>query len=165
VPAFPSPFVEVYVFRRVGRGRRVEFLCVRRAPGRWLPGAWQPVTGKRRRGETATAAARREVREETGLLPRRWWALESPAVVYDMTRAEAIALPIFAAEVAPADEVRLSREHVEWAFLPARAAGRRFLWDAQRRALVDVRRQVLKGGRLAAALELPPAPRARRRRP
>lgn len=152
------------MFRRVGRTRRVEFLCVRRAAGRWLPGAWQPVTGKRRRGETATAAAKREVREETGLEPRRWWALESPAVFYQADRDELIAVPLFAAEVAAGDEVRLSREHVAWAFLTARAAGRRFVWDAQRRALEDVRRQVLDGGRLAAALELPSASRARRRR-
>jgi len=164
VPTLRSPFVEVYVFRRAGRDRRrVEFLCVRRAPGRHLTGVWQPVTGKRHRGETAPAAAAREVREETGLAPRRWWALEAPAVFYQAGRDELIAVPLFAAEVAPGDAVRLSSEHVEWAFLSARAAGRRFLWDAQRRALEDVRRQVLAGGPLAAALALKGRPRARRR--
>ena len=75
-PRSRCPFIEVHLFRRAGR--RVEFLCLRRARTRRLPGVWQPVTGKRRRGETAFAAARREVREETGLEPRRWWALEEP---------------------------------------------------------------------------------------
>jgi hypothetical protein len=66
---------------------------------------------------------------------------------------------LFAAEVSRADEVRISREHDAWAFLPAREAAPRFLWEAQRRALADIRRQVLRGGPLAAALELTPPPR------
>jgi 8-oxo-dGTP pyrophosphatase MutT (NUDIX family) len=53
--------VEVYVIRR--RGRRVEFLALRRAPAGWLPGVWQPVTGTLRRGERAVSGALREVRE------------------------------------------------------------------------------------------------------
>ncbi len=147
-----SPFVEAYVFRRVRR--RVEFLCLRRSRESWLPGVWQPVTGKRRRGEPAWATARREVREETGLSPGRWWALEAPTMYWDASADEVFALPLFAAEASPEDAVRLSPEHDAWAYLTAREAGRRFLWEAQRRALEDVRRQVLGGGPLARALEL-----------
>jgi dihydroneopterin triphosphate diphosphatase len=154
VSSLRRPFIEVHLFRRVGR--RVEFLCLRRARTRRLPGVWQPVTGKRHRGETAPAAARREVREETGLEPRRWWALEAPTIFYQAPRDGMVAIPIFAAEVGPRDRVRLSAEHDEWAFLPAREAGRRFLWESQRRALEDVRLQVLRGGPLADALELTP---------
>lgn len=154
-------FIEVHLFRRTGR--RVEFLCLRRADTRWLPGVWQPVTGKRRRGEGPFAAARREVREETGLEPRRWWALEEPTTIYQAQRDEVISIPVFAAEVGPRDRVRLSDEHDAWAFLPAREAGRRFLWETQRRALADVGRQVLRGGALADALELKVPPRRARR--
>jgi 8-oxo-dGTP pyrophosphatase MutT (NUDIX family) len=165
VSAIACPFIEVHLFRR--SGRRVEFLCLRRARTRRLPGVWQPVTGKRRRGETALAAARREVREETGLEPRRWWALEEPTLLYQPTRDEVIAIPVFAAEADPRDRVRLSGEHDAHVFLGAGAAGRRYLWESQRRALADVRRQVLRGGALADALALPaPAPaRATARRP
>lgn len=155
------PFIEVHLFRRTGR--RVEFLCLRRAHTRRLPGIWQPVTGKRRRGETAFAAARREVREETGLEPRRWWALEEPTLLYQAQRDEVIAIPVFTAEIGPRDRVRLSNEHDGRAFLPAREAGRRYLWESQRRALEDVRRQVLRGGALADALELAAPARARKR--
>jgi dATP pyrophosphohydrolase len=147
-----SAFVEVYVFRR--RGRRVEFLCLRRGRVRFLPGAWQPVTGRRRLRESGLAAAAREVREETGLVPLRWWALEAPTVFYDASRDRMRAYPRFVAEAAPDAAVRLSHEHVDWAFLPAAAAGRRYLWESQRLGLADVKRQVLRGGPLAAALEV-----------
>jgi 8-oxo-dGTP diphosphatase len=43
------------------------YLLVRRAPGRPAPGYWTPVTGKLEPDETLPEAARREVREETGL--------------------------------------------------------------------------------------------------
>jgi len=159
------PFIEVHLFRR--SGRRVEFLCLRRAETHRLPGVWQPVTGKRRRGETTFAAARREVREETGLEPRRWWALEEPTLIYQPERDEVIAIPVFVAEVGPRDRVRLSGEHDAQAFLAAREAARRYLWESQRRALAQARLQVLRGGALARALALPVAARAAspRRRP
>lgn len=162
-----SAFVEVYLFRR--RGRRVEFLCLRRGAVHFLPGAWQPVTGRCRSRERGLAAAVREVREETGLAPLRWWALEAPTIFYDASRDRVRSYPRFVAEVAWDAAVRLSGEHVEWAFLPAAGAGRRYLWESQRRGLEDAKRQVLRGGPLADALEvtalLPrPAARARARR-
>ncbi len=147
-----SAFSEVYVFRR--RGRRVEFLCLRRGRVRFLPGVWQPVTGRRRPRESGLAAAVREVREETGLVPLRWWALEAPTIFYDTARDRVRTYPRFAAEVQPHDTVRLSREHTASAFLPAAEAGGRYLWESQRRGLEDVKRQVLRGGPLAAALEV-----------
>ena len=86
-----SAFIEVYIFRR--RGRRVEFLCLRRGRVRFLPGVWQPVTGRRRPRERGLAAAVREVREETGLAPLRWWALEAPTIFYDASRDRVTDLP------------------------------------------------------------------------
>jgi 8-oxo-dGTP pyrophosphatase MutT (NUDIX family) len=147
-----SSFIEVYVFRR--RGRRVEFLCLRRGRVRFLPGVWQPVTGRCLPRERGLAAAAREVREEAGLAPLRWWALEAPTIFYDTTRDRVRTYPRFAAEAGPGDTVLLSSEHTDWAFLPAAEAGRRYLWESQRRGLEDVKRQILRGGPLAAALEV-----------
>jgi lipoyl(octanoyl) transferase len=156
--------VEIYVFRR--RADRVEFLCLRRSPGRRLEGVWQPVTGKIERGETSGAAALREVIEEIGIRPRRLWALESVSIYFDAELDRVKLLPMFAAEVGPRDPVRLSREHDAFRFLAARAAGARFLWEAQRRGLEAVRREVLARPRLACALDvtrkLRSRPRARR---
>jgi len=115
---------------------------------------WQPVTGTLLRGECAFAGAAREVGEETGLAPRRWWALESVSLYFDAPAGRARVLAMFAAEAGANDRVTLSREHSASAFLGAPEAGRRFLWEAQRRGLESVRREVLRGGRLAAALEI-----------
>lgn len=155
VPALRSSHVEVYLFRR--RGRRIEFLLLRRSPDRrTLPGVWQPVTGKRLARERMLAAAMREVREETGFVPRRWWALET-MTLYPESQADAImAVPLFAAEVDPRRTVRLSREHDAAAWLGAREAARRVLWESQRRGLAAVRREVLASTRLAKALEVTP---------
>ena len=153
MPALRSTHVEVYLFRR--RGRRVEFLLLRRAPGRRvMPGVWQPVTGKRHARESMLAAARREVREETGLAPRRWWALETMTLYPDVASDTIVALPLFAAEVAARAAVRLSREHDASRWVSAAEAARRVLWESQRRGLEAVRREVLRGGRLQAALEI-----------
>jgi 8-oxo-dGTP pyrophosphatase MutT (NUDIX family) len=142
VPTIRSRHVETYVFRR--RGRSTQFLTLRRAPDRRiLPGIWQPVTGTRRRNERAFAAARREVREETGLSPVRWWALETVTAYFDPAAEAFELLPLFAAEVPAGATPRLSSEHDEWAFVPAPVAARRFVWHSQRAALQAVRREVL----------------------
>jgi dATP pyrophosphohydrolase len=154
--------VEVYLWRR--RAGRVEFLALRRAPGRRLPGVWQPVTGKVERYESIAQAARREVEEETGIRPRRWWRLERTTLYLDRQGRALVALPLFAAEVGPRERVVLSKEHVDWRFVSARQAGRLFLWDSQREGLAAVKSQVLRGGALAKALELAPQPKAARTR-
>ena len=138
-----SGYVETYVFRR--RRGRVQILCLRRAPGTFLPGVWQPVTGKRRRGERALLAAAREVREETGLEPVRWWGLETLSIWFESMNERFVVLPLFAAEAAPHADVVLSREHDDFSWLTPRAAGARFAWETQRRALVALDREVLRG--------------------
>ena len=155
------------MFRRRGRG--VELLCLRRSAGRRLGGVWQPVTGKIRRGERLSRAAAREVREETGLEPRRWWALEAPAVYLDPDTEQIRTLPLFAAEVDRAARVRLSSEHDAFEFTSLARAERRFLWDAQRQACGQLRRQILRPGPLQRALDITarfsPAARRTRRSP
>ena len=155
VPTLRSTHVEVYVFRR--RGRRVEFLLLRRSAGRrTLPGVWQPITGKRNARERMLAAAIRELREETGLTPWRWWALETMTLYPDARADTLVALPLFAAEVDARQAVRLSHEHDAAAWLGSREAARRVLWESQRRGLEAVRREVLGSARLASALEVTP---------
>jgi 8-oxo-dGTP pyrophosphatase MutT (NUDIX family) len=156
VPRLDASLIEVYVFRK--RGGRVQFLLLRRRPGRSLAGVWQPVTGKLHRGETAVRGAAREVSEETGIRPRRWWRLETVRVTFDPARDSLGVITRFAAEIPAHARVRISREHTAHRFASAREAARRVLWDSQREGFAEVRRQVLRGGARARALEIvPPA--------
>lgn len=144
--------IEAYLFRR--RGRAAEFLLLRRSAERTLPGVWQPVTGGIERGEPAYRAAAREVVEETGLVPLRWWALEHMTVYYEPAKDAVHAVPVFAAEVASQDPVHLSHEHDRYAFLSSLLAARRVLWHTQRAGLAAVRREVLSASASSAAREI-----------
>lgn len=144
--------IEVYVFRRAARTHEV--LLLRRSPERSLPGVWQPVTGGIERGESALAAAVREVREETGLTPLRWWSLAHLTTHFDPASDAVRVIPVFAAEVAAADPVHLSHEHDRYAFVPLARAASRVLWETQRQSLAALRREVLRGGAHAAAREV-----------
>jgi dATP pyrophosphohydrolase len=115
---------------------------------------WQPVTGGIERGESAMRAAVREVREETGLVPLRWWALEHMANFYDVARDHVRVVPVFAAEVAWTDPVHLSDEHDRYAFVTLEKAWERVLWATQRRALEALAEEVLSGSAGGAAREI-----------
>ena len=156
--------VEVHVFRR--RGKRLEVLLIRRSQERSLAGVWQPVTGGIEQGESALLAAAREVIEETGLSPIRWWALEHLATFYDPGRDHVRVVPVFAAEVAWTDAVQLSHEHDRYAFVSLTEAKRRVLWATQRQAIAALRDELFSGSAGGAAREVTARmPRARRRRP
>ncbi len=144
--------VEIYAFRR-WRGR-LQFLILRRSPRSRLPGIWQPITGKIRRAERAEAAARRELREETGLAPRRWYCLETMTSYFEPRRDRFQFLVLFAVEVDSNSQVRLSREHDRLRWTSAKEAARLFLWESQRRGLAAVRQEILRSRALARALEL-----------
>lgn len=134
--------VDVYVIRASGPG--MDFLVLRRGPGGRCPGSWETVHGHIDPGERPGAAARRELAEETGLVPERLYNLSRVESFYDHSRDEVALVPVFVAWVGSEAEVTLSAEHdrVEW-LSPERAKGR-FAWPRERRAVGDI--VVLFGG-------------------
>src|SRR5574340_1223259 len=114
----------------VGVGEDGRVLLLRRSPRRG--GFWQPVTGRIEPGEAPEAAARRELREETGadapvaaLGYRHGFGLE-PSVNRVRPGALVVVEEVaFSARLPPGFAPRLSAEHVEHAWVaPEEALGR-----------------------------------------
>lgn len=129
-------FVDTLVLR--GTGDSLQVLVLRRAPGGRNPGSWETVHGTIEPGETPVQASLRELREETGLAPERFYNLSRIEGFYQHRTDELAIIPAFAAFVAADAAPRLSAEHDAFAWLPPADAARRFAWPRERRALDDV---------------------------
>nr|BCX01752.1 MAG: hypothetical protein KatS3mg041_1798 [Bacteroidota bacterium] len=145
--------VDVYVYR-MGRDGP-EYLLLKRAPDRLYGGTWRMVGGKIQEGEPAWKAALRELAEETGLEPRRFWSVPSVNAFYEWVEDRLNVIPVFAAEVGYGAEVRLSAEHVDarWFFIDE--ALRLLIWPEQRRLLRLVHELFASGSAPAELFEIP----------
>ena len=132
---FRVAFVDVYVLRQGPAG--LETLALRRGQAGRCPGSWEAVHGSIESGETPGDAARREMKEETGLAPTRLYNLSRVESFYRHRVDEIGFIPVFAALVEQA-EVRLSSEHEAFEWLPVPAAQGRLSWPRERRALEDI---------------------------
>ena len=133
----------MYVLRPSDRSYDV--LCLKRADGTRCAGTWETIHGHIDDGETPVVAARRELLEETGLAAERLYNLSRVESFYLHKSDEIALIPVFAAVVARAAEVRLSKEHAEFAWLAPEGAARRFAWPRETRAMNDAL-ALLKGG-------------------
>lgn len=129
-------FVDTFVLRRSGAGWEV--LVLRRSARGRNPGSWETVHGTIEPGETPVQASLRELREETGLTPERFYNLSRIEGFYQHRTDELAIIPAFAAFVAAEAAPRLSDEHDAFVWLAPDEASRRFAWPRERRALDDV---------------------------
>lgn len=141
MPAITARFVDCHIFRR--RAGRVEYLVMKRSPQILLGGTWQMVSGHIEEGETATEAARRELAEETGLVPVHFYHASYVNRFYLADRDEIVLSPVFAAEADPGADVQLSEEHTEFAWVDYDEALRRYPWPGQRKSLAVIRDQFI----------------------
>ena len=137
-------FVQVHLYRRPTVST-VEFLVLRRAADEPLfPGLWQMVTGTMEEGETAMEAARRELREETGIISDALEVVPYVASFYLAADDSIHHVPVFATEVFSDTEVRLSPEHDSLAWLPYEDAWRRLVFPGHREGLRILNEYVLR---------------------
>ena len=111
---------------------------LRRSHAGRCPGSWETIHGTIEQGETPVQASLRELREETGLVPDKFYNLSRTEAFYQHRTEELALIPVFAAFVASSATVRLSAEHdrAEWLSLPQAAT--RVAWPRERRALDDI---------------------------
>ena len=169
-----SPFrpdlVACWMFR-VGGDGDLRILLLHRAPGRIFPGIWQPVTGRLEEGEGIVAGALRELVEETAI------GADGIETVYGLDQVNLfhadhvdalMAEAVFAAELRPGTEARLSEEHDEQRWLTPAEASEMVVWPAYRSAIAQLewiathRRlaRVMQVGAWAVPESAPPRPAA-----
>lgn len=90
-------------------------------------------------------ASLRELREETDLVPEKFYNLSRTEAFYQHRTDELALIPVFAAFVAAGATVKLSVEHDRAEWLSMVEAGRRFAWPRERRAVEDIL-SILGGG-------------------
>jgi type II secretory ATPase GspE/PulE/Tfp pilus assembly ATPase PilB-like protein/8-oxo-dGTP pyrophosphatase MutT (NUDIX family) len=127
--------VDVYVIRPLPQGWRV--LVVQRATDTRCPSAWETVHGRIEGDERPEAAARREVREETGLELDRLYNVTVQPFYLHMLETIQLAV-VFAAFVAEPAEVTLGAEHQNHQWLSVDEAESRFIWPRERQALREI---------------------------
>jgi 8-oxo-dGTP pyrophosphatase MutT (NUDIX family) len=137
-------FVDSYALRG-GGSDQLEVLVLRRGPHGRCPGSWETVHGTIEPGETPVQASLRELREETGFVPERFYNLSRTEAFYQHASDDVALIPVFAAFVAKNSAPRLSSEHDRAEWLAPAAAAQRFAWPRERRALDDIL-SILGGG-------------------
>ncbi|MFW6347786.1 MAG: NUDIX hydrolase [Cyclonatronaceae bacterium] len=126
--------VDVYAYRQPAGGAP-EFLLLRRAPDVMYAGQWRMIGGKIKPSETAVAAGRRELEEETGCSPSLFWCVPTINSFFDFKRNKLHHIPVFAAVLPTQASLRLNHEHNEYSWLPAEQAAGQVHWPEQARIL------------------------------
>jgi dATP pyrophosphohydrolase len=110
---------------------------------RWVCGKWCPVTGTIDTGERAWETALRELQEETGLVPDRFYSSDAVEQFYDARRECLCILPVFVAILDRDQPVGLNHEHSDHRWLPIAEAAEQIAFGVQREALFAVERDFI----------------------
>jgi dATP pyrophosphohydrolase len=146
--------VACFIVRPDAAGRSHEFLQLRRAPGKYLGGAWSTVRGKIEGDETAWAAALRELREEAALVPVEFYQLDTVDIFYLHGDDTLWHCPGFCAVVGRDAEPILNEEHDALRWVARKDIDAEFLWPGERAQLAELCREVLDNGKAKPYLRI-----------
>ncbi len=127
-----STLIEAHIFRKIGND--LEFLLLKRASNEKYPDLWQMVTGSIE-NECAYRTALREIKEETGLTPIKFWVVPNINSFYSPENDIVIMIPVFAAMVNENAIVTISEEHTEFKWVKKEKALELLAWPGQRKSV------------------------------
>ena len=127
--------VDTYVFRKIQNGYK--FLMLKRAETKIYEHLWQGVAGKIEEGETAWQAAVRELKEETGLTPKRMFIADHVSTFYEENGDLINLVPVFGIET-ETKRITLSSEHSEYKWMDFEDAERTLAWNGQKKGIRTV---------------------------
>lgn len=137
--------VTVFVVRPRGKESH-EFLQLRRVANDYMGGTFQTIRGRSEGEETAVAATLRELREETGLTPRDFYALSTCEVFYIHHTDTVWHAAAFCAIVEPSAEAVLNDEHDASRWVPAEETDQAFMWGSEWPLIEEIKRSILADG-------------------
>ena len=138
-----SFLIEAHIFRYKEDSRELEFLLLKRAAKEKYAGIWQMVTGKIDKNEKAYKTAVREIKEETGLVPKQFWVVPNVNSFYSHEGDVVCMVPVFAALVDDS-EVKISYEHEEYMWLNKDEAKKLLAWEGQRTSVETIHKYFTK---------------------
>ncbi len=133
--------IALIALRETGQG--VEVLLLRR--NHTLVGEWCQIAGGIEEGETAWEAALRELKEETGLTPERFYSGDVCEQFYEADRDAIVMAPVFVAFIDPNAVVVLNEEHSDYGWVSFNEAREMVPFAGQRRVLQQVEDEFIKG--------------------
>ena len=127
--------IDAYIFCQTEDG--LKFLLLKRAKTKMYEHLWQGVAGKIEEGETASEAAIRELKEETGFDPVRMFGADHVSKFYEVHGDRINLVPVFGIEV-DREDVTISEEHCEFKWVNFETARDTLIWKGQKEGITSV---------------------------
>jgi dihydroneopterin triphosphate diphosphatase len=132
--------VDCYIYRHTTDG--IRFLLMKRNLNKIYEHLWQGVAGKIEKGETASEAAVRELKEETGLSPVNIFVADHVSRFYEVHGDRINLVPVFGIEV-DSENVILSEEHISYKWANIDEALNTLVWNGQKKGIQTVHDMVI----------------------
>ena len=132
--------IDAYVYITTDNG--ILFLLLKRAKTKMYEHLWQGVAGKIEKGEKSWETAKRELLEETGLIPKKMFIADHVSKFYEAKDDRINFVPVFGIEV-NTKEVVLSDEHSEYKWVTINEALDLLVWTGQKQAIKIVNDMIL----------------------
>lgn len=147
-----SNMIEAHIFSEIEEG--LKFLLLKRSDKVIYPGIWQPVTGKIKKNETAYEAAIREIKEETGIVPKKLWVIPNINTFYNHNKDVISFIPVFGVSVEVNTKIKISNEHCQYGWFTPEESKKLLAWPGQKKSVEIISEYVINKKYLLNLLEV-----------